>query len=306
MPGGCARDQTSHSPKSPAGWRKFRMTSRASGGVMKGPTRSILTAGVAMVGACAIAIAPSVQPVPPPSPATPPIALTAAVQPALAQGTYLSQVVNWAEGIFLPSATTSFPAPPSVAAPAPTSAGSAIINVYNAIEPWVRYGFALAEYAVGWIPGIGWLAPQIGFFYNFGEAIVQSVVYNFANWIDGNVSLVQGLVNIGSDSFTALVNLGIAELNWILPPLPPIPPLPFAARPTTPLRVPTPVPDTAGRVSTARSGPVRLDKPLLGAPRDVATGVVNAQGSVHGALANATTGVQAAAGTAKKPHDARK
>ena len=38
------------------------------------------------------------------------------------------------------------------------SIGSTIKNIYNAVEPWVQYGFELATYAVGWIPYVGWLS----------------------------------------------------------------------------------------------------------------------------------------------------
>ena len=61
----------------------------------------------------------------------------------------------------------------------------AIIGIYNAIEPWVRWGFEVATYAVGWIPYVGWLSGQIMIFYNFGERIVESLVFNFANWLWG-------------------------------------------------------------------------------------------------------------------------
>ena len=31
---------------------------------------------------------------------------------------------------------------------------------------------------------MGWLAPQINIFYNFGERIVRSIVFNIADWLD--------------------------------------------------------------------------------------------------------------------------
>ncbi|BBX18094.1 hypothetical protein MDUV_29540 [Mycolicibacterium duvalii] len=102
---------------------------------------------------------------------------------------------------------------------------SAIINVYNAVEPWVEWGFDVAQYAVGWVPIAGYFAPQIGIFYDFFESIVQSVVFNFAYWIGGDVTFFEGLGNIAQDSWNALVQLGVDELNWILPPLPPWPPI---------------------------------------------------------------------------------
>ncbi len=108
------------------------------------------------------------------------------------------------------------------------SIGGGIIAVYDTVEPWVAWGFDVAQYAVGWVPVVGWLAPQIGILYDFGESIVQSAVYNFAFWIGGDVAFFEGLGNIARDSWNALVQLGVDELNWILPPLPPWPPI-FAA-----------------------------------------------------------------------------
>ena len=70
--------------------------------------------------------------------------------------------------------------------PTPGSIGSSIINIYNTVEPWANWVSDLAEYAVGWIPYVGWLAPQIDIFYHFGEQIVRSIVYNIAFWLDGN------------------------------------------------------------------------------------------------------------------------
>ena len=99
----------------------------------------------------------------------------------------------------------------------------AIINTYNAIEPWVRYGFKLATYAVGWVPWVGWLAPQIMIFYDFGERIVESLVVNSANWLWGPLPFFEGLGNVARDSWEALVQLGIDEWNFWLPPLPPFP-----------------------------------------------------------------------------------
>ena len=99
----------------------------------------------------------------------------------------------------------------------------AIINTYHAIEPWVRYGFEVATYAVGWIPWVGWLAPQIMIFYNFGERIVESLVVNSANWLWGPLPFCEGLGNVAEDSWNALLQLGRDQWNFWLPPLPPLP-----------------------------------------------------------------------------------
>jgi hypothetical protein len=136
-------------------------------------------------------------------------------------------VLGWAERVVIPpSAGAPFPTPQFLPIVAPTSLGSSIKNIYNAAEPWVRYGFDLAAYAVGWIPYVGCLAPQITIFYNFGERIARSITYNIADFLDGHISFVQGLINVGVDTFNSFVQLGIDQLNFWLPPLPPFP---FAA-----------------------------------------------------------------------------
>lgn len=115
----------------------------------------------------------------------------------------------------------------------------AIVNTYHAIEPWVRYGFELATYAVGWVPWVGWLSPQIMIFYNFGERIVESLVVNSANWLWGPLPFGEGLANVARDSWDALVQLGRDEWNFWLPPLPP---LPLAAEPAD-AQSPAPAPE---------------------------------------------------------------
>jgi hypothetical protein len=196
--------------------------------------RSCLTAGVAIITAAAIAFVPSVkEPVPAATPpqvvqiASPPIELAAQVQPTVTATNLPGLLVEWLQRIIVPpSAGQPFPTPQLPPVVAPTSIGSSIIGVYNAVEPWVRYGFDLAAYAVGWIPYVGWLAPQITIFYNFGERIARSITYNIANWLDGNISFGQGLVNVGIDTINSFIFLANDQLAFWLPPLPPIPPLP--------------------------------------------------------------------------------
>lgn len=118
----------------------------------------------------------------------------------------------------------------AAAAPAailPVSVATAIQNFYLAVEPWVQYGFNLASWAVGWVPWIGILAPQINFFYYLFEPIVQSGLFNTLDWLDGTITFSQGLSNFWSAT-TASVNQFIqTEINWIRNFFPPFPPLPF-------------------------------------------------------------------------------
>jgi hypothetical protein len=201
--------------------------------------RKLVTAGIALVGVGAIVTAPTIQT--PPPPAAPAIRLAAATSPPavqpLAQTNAIGALLRLDLGRFIipPSAGQPFPTPqfpgPS---PAPTDFAGTIKSTYVAIEPWVHYGFQLAQYAVGWVPYVGWLSPQIDIFYHFGERIVRSIVFNSADWLWGPLPFAVGLGNIAWDSWNSLVQLGIDQWNFWLPPLPPLPPFPFAARQAQP------------------------------------------------------------------------
>ena len=100
---------------------------------------------------------------------------------------------------------------------------------YLLVEPYVRYGFQLAAYAVGFVPYVGFLAPQITIFYNLIEPIVQSGLFNTLDVLSGSISLSQGLNNFFAAT-AASVNYFInSEINYFfgyfLPPLPPLPPI---------------------------------------------------------------------------------
>ncbi len=191
------------------------------------------TRAIAITALTAVAWAPSTAPPPPPPVATHAVALTAAALPTTPYDPYdgpsLFDLIG--HGVIIPSLGQAPPTPPPVTPiPGTTSANTAIKNIYNAVEPWVRYGFELATYAVGWVPYVGWLSGQIMIFYNFGERITRSITFNVADWLFGPLPFIQGLTNVARDSWNALVQLGIDEWNFFLPPLPPLPPLPLAAR----------------------------------------------------------------------------
>ncbi|HUH71947.1 MAG TPA: PE family protein [Mycobacterium sp.] len=120
------------------------------------------------------------------------------------------------------------PAAMTNAALAPTSAafGDGIKSLYNAIEPWVLYGFQLAQYAVGYLPWIGFLAPQITIFYYLFEPIVQSGLFNILDWLGGSITFVQGLNNFFGATAASINTFINNEINWFLSFLPPLPPLP--------------------------------------------------------------------------------
>jgi PE family len=109
------------------------------------------------------------------------------------------------------------------------SIATAIENAYLAIEPWVRYGFEVLQYVVGFVPFVGILAPQISFFYNLIEPIVQSGLFNILDWISGMISFSQGLSNFFGATASSINFFIQTEINWFLgflPPLPPLPPFP--------------------------------------------------------------------------------
>ncbi len=109
------------------------------------------------------------------------------------------------------------------------SIATAIKNGYLAIEPWVQYGFQLLSYAVGYVPWVGFLAPQINFLYNLIEPIVQSGLFNILDWLTGMISFSQGLSNFFAATASSINFFIQTEINWFLgflPPLPPLPPFP--------------------------------------------------------------------------------
>jgi len=118
----------------------------------------------------------------------------------------------------------------AVAAPAAFEGiATAIENAYNFIEPYVQWGFSVAAWAVGWLPWIGILGPQINIFYALFEPMVQSGLFNILDWITGSISFGTGLSNFIAASAASINQFIQNEINWFLgflPPLPPFPPLP--------------------------------------------------------------------------------
>lgn len=196
----------------------------------------IIARPVAVLAISAIAVGSTVAPVVDASSGAPPatnayrLAANETVMPPVYPSFY-----DQIRTSIVPSRDTAPPSRPE-AAPSltPNNANTAVKNFYNAVEPWVRYGFEVATYAVGWVPYVGWLAPQIMIFYNFGERIARSITFNVDDWLLGPLPFVDGLRNVARDSWNALVQLGIDQWNFWLPPLPPLPPITAAAYVSTP------------------------------------------------------------------------
>ena len=180
------------------------------------------------------------------------IELSAAVAPLLAPFTSATAAVN-----------------PGPFAAATGSAGEAIINTFNAVEPFVQYGFELAAWATGYLPWpIGWLGQQINIAYNTGEPIVQALVYSFAYLIDGQFDLIGPTLSYGLN--LAVTNFVDGEIAWVLSFLPPLPPLP----PPPPFPTAAVASRVAAAAVAARAGTepaaarVDADTPVTEAPVD--------------------------------------
>jgi len=190
--------------------------------------RSTLAAGLAAATVSAAAVVPVTLPG---SAAItlPSIELSASVLPlnqpaAAAAGAVIGDNAPRPAAAALPA----FPGPVTVSATG--SASDTIINAYNAIEPWVQWGFEVAAWAVSYLPWpLGWLGQQINIAYNTGEPIVQALVYSFAYLIDGQFDLIGPTLINGVN--TAVTNLVTGEIAWVLSFFPPLPPISFPVLP---------------------------------------------------------------------------
>jgi len=108
---------------------------------------------------------------------------------------------------------------------------NAIINTYNTVMPWVDWGVEVGQWAVGWVPWVGWVgADQVGiFYYDLIRPLITSGVYNTAYVIGGTVGLFPAIGNFINDLGYTIRGFIRSEINWALSFLPPLPPLPFAA-----------------------------------------------------------------------------
>jgi hypothetical protein len=127
-----------------------------------------------------------------------------------------------ASALVTPAAMTNAAVVPAASG----SIGDAMKAGYLLVEPYVQYGFDLAAYVAGYLPYVGWLAPQIYFFYDLFEPMVQAGLFNTIDWLQGSINFAQGLSNFW-DATTASINQFInTEIYWALSFLPPLPPLP--------------------------------------------------------------------------------
>lgn len=199
--------------------------------------RRLPAAGAAALTAAAVLLAPSIAP--PPAAITHAARLTAAPAPldsgALESAPSAAQALDFADAAEL--------LVPSIAAA--SGIGEFLQNLYLGAEQWVRYGVNLLAWVVGWVPFAGLLAPQLNFFYDLGESILRSTVFNTIDLLTGTVGFGQALSNIGGDTTAAFHDFFTAQVNWITHFLPPAPPI-FPSAEATADWDAGPVPDLAG------------------------------------------------------------
>lgn len=184
--------------------------------------RSLLAVGACATSVVAATVIPSPTAVTSAMTVSPSVALRAAVTPLL-------EPVNVAAAAeYAPPVCCSNPSVDPQAVPL-TSAGSVIINTFDALEPWVAYGFELADYALSFVPGLWWIAPAIDLAYFSIEPLVQAGVYSFAYLIDGQFADIGPTLALGvQEAVDNFIFFGIAWIGSLipLPPLPPLPPIP--------------------------------------------------------------------------------
>lgn len=189
--------------------------------------RSYLAAGIAAATASAIVASP-IQPTPALVTAAHSFTLSAAVQPLIAPIQSAAAALGAASETAQPraAATASATAAPTFPVWTPPSIngqsiGNAIINIYNAVEPWFQWGWEVVAWAASWV--VGALAQQINIIYDAVEPSIGAVVYSFAYLLDGEFSLIGPTLINGLQ--TSVNNLIQGEIAWVLSFFPPLPPI---------------------------------------------------------------------------------
>lgn len=187
--------------------------------------RSLLVAGLT-VTAASVSVSVPAEGSPVATSAAPLYRLAAAVSPLV------PPVEAAAASEYAPLATVSSVEPAAATAAAVGSVGDFIINAYNAIEPWVAWGFDVVQWGMGFVPLLWWFAPGVDLAYYTVEPLVQSLVYSFAYLIDGSFALIGPTIQAGIQE--AAENFVQYSIYWFeslipFPPLPPWPPFPGAA-----------------------------------------------------------------------------
>lgn len=252
-----------------------------TGVVMDVSIRSYLAAGIAAATASAVVALP-IQPTPTLVKAAHSFTLSAAVQPLIAPIQSAAAAIGVAPETTQPraaatasaTAAPTFPdwTPPSING---QSIGNAIINIYNAVEPWFQWGWEVVAWAASWV--VGALAQQINIIYDAVEPSIGAVVYSFAYLLDGEFPLIGPTLIGGVQS--SVYNLVQGEIAWVLSFFPPLPPI--------------------GAALSAAAAPAAAATALT-----AATTEASPETTGHFARGAATAHLQAEAGTAAADEDA--
>ena len=236
--------------------------------------RSYLAAGLAAVTLSAVAVVPVASP-------RPDVVIMGSLDLAATVSPLIQPLV--------PAAAAAVPGPTAAATGSP---GDTIINAYNYLEPWVAYGFELADWALGFVPGVWWVSPAVDLAYFTAEPIVQSLVYSFAFLIDGQAELIGPTLQTGVNE--AAANFVTYSFYWFtsLVPLPPFPPFPiFPVASVAPAAAS--VASRAARVASSATAEIET-------ATDVATEAADA-GSTEQPDAAVTTAAEAGTTAAEAP-----
>ena len=244
--------------------------------------RSYLAAGLAAVTLSAVAVVPVASP-------RPDVVIMGSLDLAATVSPLIQPLV--------PAAAAAVPGPTAAATGSP---GDTIINAYNYLEPWVAYGFELADWALGFVPGVWWVSPAVDLAYFTAEPIVQSLVYSFAFLIDGQAELIGPTLQTGVNE--AAANFVTYSFYWFtsLVPLPPFPPFPiFPVASVAPFPVASVAPAAASVASRAARVASSATAEIETAT-DVATEAADA-GSTEQPDAAVTTAAEAGTTAAEAP-----
>jgi hypothetical protein len=178
------------------------------------------------------------------------------------------------------------------------AASDVIVTAWNAVLSWIDYGVDLADYALGFIPGLNLIGDQISIvYYSLVRPVANSFVVDLVAPVVNDPlninSYVNGLVTLGSVTVNSLINLGINEFNyffgWLVPPLPP---LPLAAQTASA----TAASATAASANLLAPAAPAVDNVKVAAktPLAEASDVASVPASIKSALRTAATGIVAA------------
>ena len=248
--------------------------------------RSLLAVGACAASVAAVTVVPARTAVTPEMTAFPAVALRAAVTP------FLEPVDISAATEYAPSVCCSNPSVDPQAVPL-TSVSSVIVNTFDTLEPWVAYGFELADYALSFVPGLWWIAPAIDLAYFSIEPLVQAGVYSFAYLINGQFADIGPTLALGvQEAVDNFIFFGIAWIGSLiplppLPPFPPIPPFPVASV-SAPAQAVSRTAAVAGAAAAA-TAPAEIVEAEVVAPEEAVATSVKAPRSAKSSSVRAAT-----------------